>query len=83
MSEAQLTEFVVNLKGQVEVFVNRMKSNSSRGRSNSNDTSVQSLFMNMTNNHSKLLGYIAQQEELRSKYLKGQVKHVSRGGGVG
>ena len=42
----ELDEFVTTLKTQVEIFVNRMKSNSSRGRSITNDSSVQTLFMN-------------------------------------
>lgn len=32
VAENDLEEFMKNLKGQVEVFINRMKSNSSRGR---------------------------------------------------
>ena len=40
-SEKELDEFVINLKTQIEIFVNRMKSNSSRGRPIANDSSVQ------------------------------------------
>ena len=40
-SDKDLDEFVINLKTQIEIFVNRMKSNSSRGRPIANDSSVQ------------------------------------------
>lgn len=51
--DTQLEEFVGGLRSQVEIFVNRMKSNSSRGRSIANDSSVQTLFMNITAMHSR------------------------------
>ncbi|XP_034830948.1 hepatocyte growth factor-regulated tyrosine kinase substrate isoform X1 [Maniola hyperantus] len=63
--DKEIEEFVETLKSQVEIFVNRMKSNSSRGRSIANDTSVQTLFMNITAMHSKLLRYIQQQDDKR------------------
>ncbi|XP_023942586.2 hepatocyte growth factor-regulated tyrosine kinase substrate isoform X2 [Bicyclus anynana] len=63
--DKEIDEFVETLKSQVEIFVNRMKSNSSRGRSIANDTSVQTLFMNITAMHSKLLRYIQQQDDKR------------------
>lgn len=47
-----------------------MKSNSSRGRSISNDTHVQSLFMNITNMHSQLLKYVQEQDDMRGKVSK-------------
>ncbi|XP_045448439.1 hepatocyte growth factor-regulated tyrosine kinase substrate [Melitaea cinxia] len=63
--DKEIDEFIESLKSQVEIFVNRMKSNSSRGRSIANDTSVQTLFMNITAMHSKLLRYIQQQDDKR------------------
>lgn len=51
--DTQMEEFVGGLRSQVEIFVNRMKSNSSRGRSIANDSSVQTLFMNITAMHSR------------------------------
>ncbi|KAL4704208.1 hypothetical protein ACJJTC_011834 [Scirpophaga incertulas] len=63
--DKEIDEFVETLKSQVEIFVNRMKSNSSRGRSIANDTSVQTLFMNITAMHSRLLKYIQQQDDKR------------------
>lgn len=66
-SESEIEEFVSTLRGHVEIFVNRMKSNSSRGRSISNDTSVQTLFLNITAMHSKLLKHIQEQDDLRGE----------------
>ncbi|KAI5651731.1 hepatocyte growth factor-regulated tyrosine kinase substrate domain-containing protein [Phthorimaea operculella] len=63
--DKEIDEFVESLKNQVEIFVNRMKSNSSRGRSIANDTSVQTLFMNITAMHSRLLRYIQLQDDKR------------------
>lgn len=48
-----IRQFVNNLTSQVEIFVNRMKSNSSRGRSIANDSFFQALFMNITAMHSE------------------------------
>ena len=67
-SDKELDEFVVVLKSQVEIFVNRMKSNSSRGRPIANDSSVQNLFMNAMAMHSKLLRSIQDQEDSRVYY---------------
>eukprot|EP00096_Caligus_rogercresseyi_P005564 TRINITY_DN2137_c0_g1_i1.p1 TRINITY_DN2137_c0_g1~~TRINITY_DN2137_c0_g1_i1.p1 ORF type:complete len:708 (+),score=268.56 TRINITY_DN2137_c0_g1_i1:229-2352(+) len=63
-----LNEFIRTLKTQVEIFVNRMKSNSSRGRSITNDSSVQTLFMNTMSMHSQLLKHIQVQEDKRVYY---------------
>ncbi|CAH1179894.1 unnamed protein product [Phaedon cochleariae] len=65
MGENDLEEFMRTLKGNVETFVNRMKSNSSRGRSIVNDTNVQSLFMNITAMHSRLLHHIQEHDDQR------------------
>lgn len=64
----ELDEFVSTLKSSLEIFVNRMKSNQSRGRPIANDTSVQSLFMNITAMHAHLLKHIHQHDEKRVKY---------------
>lgn len=60
--------FLDTLRQQIEMFVNRMKSNSSRGRSIAHDTSVQSLFMSITHMHSQLLTYIQNQDNSRARY---------------
>ncbi|KAG8199590.1 hypothetical protein JTE90_009427 [Oedothorax gibbosus] len=70
----ELTDFLSNLRTTVEIFNNRMKSNSSRGRSISNDTHVQSLFMNITNMHSQLLKYVQEQDDMRAYYERLQDK---------
>lgn len=67
-TDEELDEFVTTLKTQVEIFVNRMKSNSSRGRSIANDSSVQTLFMNTMAMHSQLLKNIQEQEDKRVHY---------------
>lgn len=64
-SGSEIDDFITALRSQVEIFVNRMKSNSSRGRSISNDSSVQSLFLNITTMHSQLLKYIQEQDDGR------------------
>lgn len=64
----EIEEFMGALKSQVEIFVNRMKSNSSRGRCIANDSSVQTLFMNITAMHSRLLKYIQEQDDRRLYY---------------
>ncbi|XP_050298507.1 hepatocyte growth factor-regulated tyrosine kinase substrate isoform X2 [Anthonomus grandis grandis] len=72
--DSQLEEFIETLKSQVEIFINRMKSNSSRGRSIANDTSVQTLFMNITNFHSRLFRYIQEHDDRRLHYERLQDK---------
>ncbi|XP_030751579.1 hepatocyte growth factor-regulated tyrosine kinase substrate isoform X2 [Sitophilus oryzae] len=74
VTDGDLEEFVKTLKSQVEIFINRMKSNSSRGRSIANDTSVQTLFMNTTNLHSRLLKYIQEHDDRRLYYERLQDK---------
>ncbi|XP_055546735.1 hepatocyte growth factor-regulated tyrosine kinase substrate isoform X2 [Wyeomyia smithii] len=66
--DAELNEFTHSMKTQVEIFVNRMKSNSSRGRSISTDSSVQTLFMNLTSLHSRLLTFIKDMDDKRMWY---------------
>lgn len=68
--DSELDDFIRALKSQVEIFVNRMKSNSSRGRSIANDSSVQTLFVNITTMHSRLLKYIQERDD-RRVYFEG------------
>ncbi|XP_034473815.1 hepatocyte growth factor-regulated tyrosine kinase substrate isoform X2 [Drosophila innubila] len=72
--ELQIAEFAANMRTQVEIFVNRMKSNSSRGRSISNDSSVQTLFMTLTSLHSQQLSYIKEMDDKRMWYEQLQDK---------
>ena len=62
------------MKTQVEIFVNRMKSNSSRGRSISCDSAVQTLFMNVTSLHGRLLTFIKDMDDKRMWYEQLQDK---------
>ena len=64
----EVDEFCATLSSQLDIFVNRMKSNSSRGRSIANDSSVQTLFINITTMHSRLMQYIQQQEDVRGAH---------------
>merc|ERR1719499_2424216 len=66
--DEELDEFTGTLRTQLEIFVNRMKSNSSRGRPIANDSSVQTLFMNIMTMHGKLVRHIQDQEDQRVKY---------------
>ncbi|XP_037073784.1 hepatocyte growth factor-regulated tyrosine kinase substrate-like, partial [Pollicipes pollicipes] len=67
-ADQQLDQFVATICSQLEIFVNRMKSNSSRGRPIANDSSVQTLFMNVTAMHSQLLQNIQLQDDQRVHY---------------
>jgi growth factor-regulated tyrosine kinase substrate len=64
----ELDSFLNNLRSALEIFVNRMNSNKLRGRPIANDTSVQSLFLNITNMHSQLLQNINEQDEQRLQF---------------
>lgn len=66
--DSEIDEFAGSMKGQLEIFVNRMKSNSSRGRTISTDSSVQTLFMTLTSLHSRLLNYIKDVDDKRLWY---------------
>lgn len=61
-------QFLHALNSSVEIFVNRMRSNSTRGRSIAVDSSVQSLFNVISNMHPQLMKYVQQQEDLRAQY---------------
>ncbi|XP_031354066.1 hepatocyte growth factor-regulated tyrosine kinase substrate isoform X2 [Photinus pyralis] len=74
LMNGELHDFINTLKSQVEIFINRMKSNSSRGRSIANDSSVQTLFLNITAMHSQLLRYIQQHDDSRLYYERLQDK---------
>ncbi|KAK5641324.1 hypothetical protein RI129_009871 [Pyrocoelia pectoralis] len=74
LTNGELHDFINTLKSQVEIFINRMKSNSSRGRSIANDSSVQTLFLNITAMHSQLLRYIQQHDDSRLYYERLQDK---------
>jgi growth factor-regulated tyrosine kinase substrate len=64
----EIDEFVEELKKLLELYLNRMKSDSMRGRSITNDTAVQSLFLQLQHLHPRLLSYIKYQEDARGYY---------------
>ncbi len=64
----EIDEFVDELKKILELYINRMKSDSLRGRSITNDTAVQSLFLQLQQMHPKLLSFIKYQEDARGYY---------------
>lgn len=67
-TEEDPDQFLNALNSSVEIFVNRMRSNSQRGRSIATDSSVQSLFNVISNMHPQLMKYIQGQEDLRAHY---------------
>ncbi|XP_074648717.1 hepatocyte growth factor-regulated tyrosine kinase substrate-like isoform X2 [Tubulanus polymorphus] len=67
-SDDQEEPFLNALRSSIEIFVNRMKSNSMRGRSIANDSSVQTLFMTINTMHPQLLKYMQEQEDARAHY---------------
>ena len=58
--------FIWNFQGSLEIFCNRMRSNSSRGRPIANDSAVQSLFAVISEMHPQLMAHIQDKEETRS-----------------
>ncbi len=65
---AEIDAFVDSTKSTLEIFINRMKSDQQRGRSITNDTAVQSLFLQLQHMHPKLMSYIKYQEDARGYY---------------
>lgn len=67
-SDPDEEQFNNALQSSVEIFVNRMQSNSQRGRSIANDSSVQSLFSVISSMHPELMKHMQEQEDLRAHY---------------
>ncbi|XP_013414877.1 hepatocyte growth factor-regulated tyrosine kinase substrate [Lingula anatina] len=61
-------QFLNALRSSIEIFVNRMKSDSMRGRNIANDSAVQTLFMTINAMHPELMKHMSQQEDLRAHY---------------
>ncbi|XP_025414072.1 hepatocyte growth factor-regulated tyrosine kinase substrate [Sipha flava] len=68
--------FIISVKSQLEIFVNRIKSNLSRGRTVINGGSLETFYSKITPMHQKLLQYIQQQDEKRLYYERLQDKLV-------
>ena len=62
-------QFLTALQGSLEIFVNRMRSNSQRGRPIANDSAVQSLFAVISEMHPQLMTHIQEKEESRGLYF--------------
>ncbi len=63
-----MDQFVNETRQILELYKNRMKSDSIRGRSITNDTAVQSMFIQLQHVHPKLLSYIKYLEDARGYY---------------
>ncbi|CAG0887152.1 unnamed protein product [Cyprideis torosa] len=61
----EMDAFLTSLRSQTEIFVNRMNSDSARGRPIANDSAVQSLFVNLTTMHETLNRYIDDMDNKR------------------
>lgn len=57
--------FIEEVKKLMDLFLTRMRSDQQRGRTITNDTAVQSLFIQLQHMHPKLLAYIKFQEDAR------------------
>ena len=63
-----LDRFVCTLRKSLDMFINRMNSNKIRGRPIANDSSVQSLFLSITNQHSELIKHMQEEDDRRLYY---------------
>ncbi|XP_050432184.1 hepatocyte growth factor-regulated tyrosine kinase substrate [Adelges cooleyi] len=72
----EMEMFITSVKSQLEIFVNRIKSNLSRGRTVINGGSLDTFYSKITPMHQKLLQYIQQQDEKRLYYERLQDKLV-------
>lgn len=68
IDDPEMDEFVHLMKSQIEIFTNRMKSSSVRGRNITSNTSIQAIFLNISSLHSKLLSYIKELDDKRMWY---------------
>ncbi|RNA45177.1 hepatocyte growth factor-regulated tyrosine kinase substrate isoform X2 [Brachionus plicatilis] len=67
-NDAEIDKFNDDVKKILELFINRMKADSVRGRSITNDTAVQSLFLQLQHLQPKLMSYIKYKEDMRGYY---------------
>lgn len=66
--DMELFRFVAEVQSTAEVFTNRINSNKLRNRPIADDSAIQSLFLKLTNQHTKLLEYIKKHEEERAGF---------------
>lgn len=67
-NDAEIDRFIEEVKKILELYINRMKADSVRGRSITNDTAVQSLFLQLQHLQPKLMSYIKYKEDMRGYY---------------
>lgn len=65
---SDLDPFLITLRKSLNMFINRMNSNKNRGRPIANDSSVQSLFLSITNQHSELIKHMQEEDDRRLYY---------------
>ena len=66
--DTEIDKFIEEVKKILELYINRMKSDSMRGRSITNDTAVQSLFLQLQHLQPKLMSYTKYKEDARAYY---------------
>ncbi|CAF0737875.1 unnamed protein product [Brachionus calyciflorus] len=67
-NDAEIDKFIEDVKKTLELYINRMKADSVRGRSITNDTAVQSLFLQLQHLQPKLMSFIKYKEDMRGYY---------------
>ncbi|GFO17365.1 hepatocyte growth factor-regulated tyrosine kinase substrate [Plakobranchus ocellatus] len=67
-TDSSHAQFLSALQGSLEIFVNRMRSNSQRGRPIANDSAVQSLFAVISEMHPQLMTHIQEKEDERAHF---------------
>ncbi|KAJ1372634.1 hypothetical protein KIN20_034835 [Parelaphostrongylus tenuis] len=72
-------KWCAQLKSQVTVMENRIRSNTARGRSVLNDTAIQGLFSTLTEFHAQVLGALTKLDEERTFHesLQDHLGHIS------
>lgn len=78
IDNSETDEFVNNMRSEIDIFTSRIKSSLVRGRSIANDTSIQSLFLNLSSMQSKLLCYLKDLDDKRFwlESLQDKIAHV-------
>lgn len=66
-NDQELFSFAREIQSISEIFVNRLNSSKIRNRPIATDSAIQSLFVKVTDMHSRLLGYIEKHESDRTK----------------
>lgn len=66
--DQEIFNFVAEVQSTAEVFANRVNSNKIRNRPIADDSAIQTLFLKLSNMHTKLLEYIKKHEDERSGF---------------